>query len=263
MAVAEVNHAWDHIWQQKPAFLPVNIEHDSIGTLIGTLVDALPTSTVTFLDIGSGPGSRTIPIIGSRSDIQLILLDQSSEALSLAKEHANKQGVKASYVRADGFTLPFADASLSCVFANGVNEHFVDPLRQGLITEMTRVTESNGSVAIMVPNKLNPFHTANKRVREMNGTWPFGPQYDFTPTELRERMGRAGLTDITSYGVGTFTSWIRALPKDSQNGFYNAPTPYNWLNNKLWKLDANTTSPLNQALGREILVMGRKLPAQK
>lgn len=254
---SEVNNTWDQLWKQNPSFRPVNTEHDSISILTRTLMDNLPESRMTFLDVGSGPGSRSVPIVGSREGVQLILLDQSRTALELAQGNVSEQ-VSAHYVQADGFKLPFADESLNCVFANGVNEHFLDPDRQQLIDEMARVVKPEGYLALMVPNKLNPFHTANKVISEKRGTWKFGPQYDFTPRELQQRMRDAGLDDIKSFGVGAFTSWIRMLPREKQGKHYQAPTPLQHLNNALWKLDAQTGSPINRHFGREILVLGKK-----
>lgn len=253
----EVNRTWDNLWREKRSFRPIDTEHDSISILTRTLLENLPCSQMTFLDVGSGPGSRSVPIVGSRKGVQLILLDQSRAALELAQKNTN-ESTSAQYIQADGFQLPFVDRSIACVFANGVNEHFLDPERQQLIDEMTRVVGLNGHVALIVPNRLNPFHTANKIVSEGKGTWKFGPQYDFTLHELQRRMVDAGLVGIRSFGVGAFTSWIRVLPHEKQGKYYQSPTPSQWLNNILWKLDAQTSSFINRNFGREILVLGRK-----
>ncbi|MCL4419006.1 class I SAM-dependent methyltransferase [Patescibacteria group bacterium] len=254
----EVSTVWTRHWQEKPAFVPVDTGHDSISILTRVVVKRLPDDSVTFVDIGSGPGSRTIPIVGGRESLELILLDQSSDALRLAQDHAQDQSVRANYVQADGFRLPLSDSSIGCVFANGLNEHFLDPLRQALINEMVRVSKQDGFVAIIVPNKLNPFHTGNKTLQELRGRWTHGPQYDFTPHELQKRMQLAGLREVELYGVGAFTSWIRLLPRDKQDPFHKSPTPLKLLNQALWSLDANTNSIFNRKFGREILGIGIK-----
>ncbi len=253
----EVNRTWDDLWKENPSCRPVDTEHDSISILTRTLIENLSCNQMTFLDVGSGPGSRSVPIVGSKEGVQLILLDQSRTALELAQQNTN-ESISAQYVQADGFQLPFPDRSITCVFANGVNEHFLDPERQQLIDEMTRVVKPNGYIALMVPNKLNPFHTASKIISEKRGSWKFGPQYDFTPNELQQRMADAGLEDIKSFGVGAFTSWIRILPHERQGKYYQSPTPFKELNNILWRLDAQTSSSINRNFGREILVLARK-----
>jgi SAM-dependent methyltransferase len=258
MSQKEVLQVWNNIWEKNPNFKPINYDHDSISILTRILVNVFPPDHMTFLDVGSGPGSRTIPIIGSREHTQLILLDQSKNALDIAIKYAKQKEVPVNYVQANGFQLPFPDKSISCVFANGVNEHFCDPLRQQFITEMSRVAKEDGTVAIIVPNKWNFFHTTNKIIRESMGTWPFGPQFDFTPHELKQRMKKAGLREIKHHGAGAFTSWIRMLPRNKQIRFYVSPTPIKMINEYLWKLDENTFSLVNRYLGREILVFGKK-----
>lgn len=259
MASAEVNSTWNGIWKNSPPFAPVDAEHDTISVLTRRVINNLNDGKNIFLDIGAGPGSRTIPIVGSRPDINLILFDQSKKALELGQKFASDLQVNSAFVQGDGFQLPFPDNSVSCVFANGLNEHFLDPLRQNLIEEMVRTTKPEGIVAIIVPNKLNPFNTVNKIVSERRGTWEYGPQYDFTPNELLERMEKAGLKDLKTYGVGAYTSIVRMLPRERQKRFYKSPTPFGWLNKRLWDIDCNDTSPINRRLGREILVIGKKL----
>ena len=258
MNIPEVKQVWNQYWQKEPNFLPVNPDHDSISALLTTLITNLPDTHLTFLDLGSGPGSRTIPILAQRKNTEIILLDQSLKALELAKKHADKKQVKTINVAGDGFTLPFGESQLDCVYSNGVNEHFLDPLRQKLIAEMVRIVKPAGYVSIMVPNKLNPFHSANKMIQEKKGTWPFGPQYDFSPNELLGRMKKAGLIKLKLFGVGAFTSWIRMLPRNEQDKYYHSPTPLKTLSDWLWKHDAQTDSWINRWLGREILVMGQK-----
>lgn len=258
MTNLEVKGVWSQYWQKEPNFLPVNPKHDSISTLLLTLVNNLPDSNVTFLDVGSGPGSRTIPILGQKGNIEIILFDQSLKALQLAEKHASELQVKILEINGDAFFLPFKDSSLKCVYSNGVNEHFLDPLRQKLIEEMTRIVEPQGFVAIMVPNRFNPFHSASKFIQERKGAWPFGPQYDFSPSELIKRMEKTGLTKLKIFGVGAFTSWIRMLPRSDQDKFYRSPTPFKIFNELLWKYDAQTSSTVNRYLGREILVLGQK-----
>lgn len=260
MAVAEVNQVWQNIWAEKPSFVPFDPVNDSISVLTRAAVIKLDTGKrITFVDVGAGPGSRTIPVVGADSFINIVLLDQSQEALSLARKHALRLDINSvNFIQADGFTMPFDDGSLECVFANGLNEHFQDPLRQELIEEMARVVAPGGLLALIVPNKWNPFYSRWKITSERNGVWPFGPQFDFDPVELQERMDDCNLFDITLQGVGAFTSWIRMIPRSKQRKFYISPTPSKLLNSLLWKIDTDTSSFINRYFGREILVTGRK-----
>lgn len=255
MAEYAVNEAWDKRWETMPNFAPVSFDHDTISAITNQVVSRLRRGG-TLVDVGSGPGSRTIPLAGPKTN--LILLDQSLKALQLAKDYAISKGVEATYVQADAFAIPLADNSVDGTLSNGVNEHFLDPQRQQLFNEMARVVRPGGIVAVAVPNKRNVFHRVNKKAREIRGTWPFGPQYDYTPKELRRRMHDAQLADVQMYGVGAFTSWIRLFPERMQRKLHEKPTPSRRLNQFLWKHDAQITSPINRRFGREIFAIGVK-----
>ena len=71
MNIPEVKQVWNQYWQKEPNFLPVNPDHDSISALLTTLITNLPDTHLTFLDLGSGPGSRTIPILGQRKNTEI------------------------------------------------------------------------------------------------------------------------------------------------------------------------------------------------
>ncbi|MDO8573831.1 MAG: class I SAM-dependent methyltransferase [Candidatus Daviesbacteria bacterium] len=255
----EVPDVWRKYWETKPQFIPVNPKTDTISILTKIVIGKLKDRAgALFLDIGCGPGSRTIPIVGSEPNIKLLLLDQAKNVLNTAKDYASSQNIRGDLILADAFMIPIKDGSIDCVASIGLNEHFSDPARQDLICEMTRVVKPGGILALIVPNKYNLFHTFNKRISEFRGTWAYGPMFDFTPFELRARMEKAGLVDLESYGVGAYTSWIRLMKRENQRKYYVQPTPSSTLNNLLWRLDANTTSVVNRFLGREIMVIGYK-----
>lgn len=255
MAEQVVNHTWNTFWKRSRNFAPVSFDHDTISIITKQVLSRVRRGG-TFVDVGSGPGSRTTPLAAGTTHITL--LDQSAEALHLARDYATSYNKSVSLIEADGFAMPFANNTVDAAFSNGLNEHFLEPARQGLFNEMARIVKPEGIVAVIVPNKLNPFHTANKIVREMTGTWPFGPQYDFTPRELKQKMERAGLADVHMHGVGAFTSWIRLFPRERQTKLHKKPTPSRRVNQILWHLDANTSSPINRQFGREIFAIGVK-----
>lgn len=91
--------------------------------------------------------------------------------------------------------LNCADNRFSLVFNEGVPQHWRDEeRRQGAINEMARV--SKDMVVIIGNNGLN------LKEQEIDRTFQFGysgmppTRKCFTPDELKERMGKAGLTEI-------------------------------------------------------------------
>lgn len=254
----QLREAWQRIWTDNYVFEPINYKHDTISMLVYTALGKIRETTGVFLDVGSGPGSRTIPSLKEFPQLKLVLLDASQEALAKAKDFAFAKGVHADFVRGDAFEIPLPDCSVECVFSNGFNEHFIGAERQQLFNEMARVAKIGGSIVIITPNKLNPFHTLNKIIQEKRGSWIYGPQYDFIPGELIHRMENAGLSHIEVYGAGAYTSWVRLLPRNVQRGLVISPTPISSINNILHNLDAQVDSKINRLFGREIMVIGRK-----
>lgn len=254
-----LNKDWESTWNNdRYVFQPISLRYDTISALIFTALRQIENSPGVFLDVGSGPGSRTVPILKEFPFLKLVLLDTSQKALTLGKEYALKQNAKADLIRADAFRVPLPDCSVKYVFSNGLNEHFQGVARQQLFDEMVRVAEMGGAVVVITPNKLNPFHTMNKATQEKRGSWIYGPQYDFNPRELISRMGNAGLVDVKQFGVGAFTSWMRLLPRNLQRGMVISPTPIGGINRALHNLDMDVESGINRMFGREIMVIGRK-----
>lgn len=253
-----LNKNWENIWADGYVFEPISLQHDTISTLIFTALRQVKDGSGVFLDVGSGPGSRTIPILREFPFLKLVLLDTSQKALTKGKEYASQQNVKANLIRADAFKIPLPDCSVKYVFSNGLNEHFQGDARQQLFDEMVRVAEIGGSVIVITPNKLNPFHSMNKVIQEKRGSWIYGPQYDFNPSELIDRMENAELVDVKEYGVGAFTSWMRLFSRNAQRGIIISPTPIESVNKILHNLDRNVESGINRLFGREIMVIGKK-----
>ncbi len=258
-AKVKVQASWDRIWtDRRYLFRPVSLKNDTISVLLARALKTIEKSSGIFLDVGSGPGSRTIPLVGKLGKFRLMLLDNSPKALFEGARYASAKKVKAYFVKGDAFRIPFDSNSIACTFSNGLNEHFDGRDRQELFNEMARVTRRGGVVVIIVPNKLNPFHSLNKMVREKKGSWIYGPQYDFTPSELIRCMEKAGLRHIEEFGAGAFTSWIRLFAREKQQRLVSYPTPFKILNRALHNLDMKVDSAINKKFGREIMVIGKK-----
>ncbi len=209
----------------------------------------------TVLDVGSGPGYRTRRVF---RDCDLTLLECSETALQQARDD-RIEGSKVTLLQADYFDIPLEDGSVDLLVANGINEHYLDPVRQQLFEELYRIVRPcGGRMALIVPNGLNPFHALWKGIAEQRGTWSFGPQYDFTPAELYARMYHVGFDYLECFGVGAFTSWVRLFPKSLQRELVKNPTPSRRLNELLVNLDSTSTSRSNRYLGREVMVVGYK-----
>lgn len=255
----KVTRAFEKLHQKGLHGLPQPSAFDTITSLLSEAFGNIkPSSNLLVLDVGSAAGFRTRRYF---KHFNLILLDASREALRKAEEDQvsikGGQG-KVDYLQANYFNLPFEDNSIDLIVANGINEHYLDPKRQSLFEEMYRVLKNGGRMAVIVPNKLNLFHTLWKTYSQLKNTWPYGPQYDFTPMELQWRMKNLSFKRIKWHGVGAFSSWIRLFPREKQNGLVKNPTPFQYLNQLIFRLDSQTSSSINRNFGREIMVVGYK-----
>ena len=103
----------------------------------------------TVLDVGGGPGYFAAAFEGAGFDYIGVEPDP-------AEMHAGPaSGGAATYVRASGTALPFADASVDICLSSNVAEHVPEPWRLG--REMLRVTKPGGLAVLSYTVWLGPF----------------------------------------------------------------------------------------------------------
>ncbi|KGJ93864.1 malonyl-ACP O-methyltransferase BioC [Colwellia psychrerythraea] len=131
---------------------------------------------LTVLDLGSGTGFFTDLLAGSYS--QVIGLDISSEMLSFAREHRNKNII---WLEADAHKIPLKDNSIDFIYSNLVIQWF-DPLDEA-ITEMLRVLKPGGLLIFttLVDGTLHELKSSWKQVDDDQHVIDFK-----TVTELNE-----------------------------------------------------------------------------
>jgi SAM-dependent methyltransferase len=103
----------------------------------------------TLLDVGGGPGFFAAAF--ERAGFRYVGVEPDP-----AEMHAGPatEG-SATYVRASGMALPFADASVDICLSSNVAEHVSDPWALG--NEMLRVTKPGGLVVLSYTVWLGPF----------------------------------------------------------------------------------------------------------
>ncbi len=137
--------------QSDPARFYTSLADDTvemIGDLWrGTHSEAAAGRTV--LDVGGGPGYFAAAFEGAGFDYIGVEPDP-------AEMHAGPaSGGAATYVRASGTALPFADASVDICLSSNVAEHVPEPWRLG--REMLRVTKPGGLAVLSYTVWLGPF----------------------------------------------------------------------------------------------------------
>jgi SAM-dependent methyltransferase len=108
-----------------------------------------PATGRTLLDVGGGPGYFAAAFGAAGLDYIGVEPDP-------AEMHAGPAaGGAATYVRASGTALPFADASVDICLSSNVAEHVPQPWRLG--REMLRVTRPGGLAVLSYTVWLGPF----------------------------------------------------------------------------------------------------------
>jgi SAM-dependent methyltransferase len=108
-----------------------------------------PATDRTLLDVGGGPGYFAAAFAAAGLDYIGVEPDP-------AEMHAGPAaGGTATYVRASGTALPFADSSVDICLSSNVAEHVPQPWRLG--GEMLRVTKPGGLAVLSYTVWLGPF----------------------------------------------------------------------------------------------------------
>ncbi len=122
-----------------------DIDRPNAARLWRAMREIMPLQGRSVLDLGCGAG-WAVRMAVARGASHVVGLDFSATALQLARQHPSD----ASWVLADGSTLPFQDASFDRVFSHGAMEHFPD-VREGF-RELHRVLRPGGVAVTVVPN---------------------------------------------------------------------------------------------------------------
>ncbi|OBG14226.1 SAM-dependent methyltransferase [Mycolicibacterium celeriflavum] len=112
-------------------------------------VHGSPAAGQTVLDVGGGPGYFS----GSFGDKGFRYIGVEPDPAEMHGGPATTTA--ATYVRASGMALPFADASVDICLSSNVAEHVPQPWRMG--REMLRVTRPGGLVVLSYTVWLGPF----------------------------------------------------------------------------------------------------------
>jgi SAM-dependent methyltransferase len=102
-----------------------------------------------LLDVGGGPGYFATAF----EDAGFVYVGVEPDSAEMHSGPAT--GGAASYVRASGMALPFADASVDICLSSNVAEHVPEPWR--MAREMLRVTKPGGLVVLSYTVWLGPF----------------------------------------------------------------------------------------------------------
>lgn len=130
----------------------------------------------TVLDLGCGAGANTLALFGNRTDVDVVGLDISRNAVEAYQKRTGRPAVLG-----HGERLDFPDASFDLVICDDVIEHVVDP--DLLVEEIRRVLVPGGHLLLSTPNLAAWFN----RIALLVGLQPA-----FSEVSTRHIFGRPG-----------------------------------------------------------------------
>lgn len=143
------------------------------------------------LDIGTGSGCIAIALKKLHPEWQVTGIDISAEAIEVAKENAQKNGVKAEFRRMDVLTNPFDSiGTFDIVVSNP--PYICEKEKEGM---RRNVLEYEPAQALFVPDD-NPL-VFYRRIAQLNlGQYLFFEINEAYAEEMRELLSEFGYTDI-------------------------------------------------------------------
>jgi SAM-dependent methyltransferase len=228
------------------------------------LLEHLPPTPASVLDVGGGAGHQSFPLAQAGFDVTL--LDPSTAMLERAKERLLQLPEvtqrRVTFVQADG---EHADEALdgrrfAAVLCHGVLGYLEDP--EPLVSQLCRCADTGGIVSIMTGNaKASAVQPALERrwedalaafdIRSGVGVLGLHSRAD-TVEEVSELLKGGGVEPVDWYGVWLFVDWLEfsgvTLDPDDEEQVAATATV---------ELEASRRDPYRQ-LSRVFHLVGRK-----
>ncbi len=183
---------WDDFWKRDRDLDEI---YDNDGRIPEEILKRMDIKDSIVMEVGAATARDSVVL--AENGAVSIALDYSHEALRLAREAAERAGVRLLLVCGDALALPFKENSIDLVFHQGVLEHFRDPSM--LLSENARVLKRGGTVLADVPQTIH-IYTVIKKILIAFNAWFAGWETQFTPRSLSILLEKAGFEPTGVYG---------------------------------------------------------------
>lgn len=184
---------WSRFWRERAAIDEV---YPTAGRVVEQLAAEGPVRGKLVLEVGAGSGRDSVGL-AERGAVS-VMLDYSMASLQVARDVADRSGVRPLLVRADALRMPFREGAFDAVFHQGLLEHFRDPMP--LLRENVRALKRDGLLLVDVPQRWHLYTLAKHALIAM-GKWFAGWETEFSIGQLSGLMTRAGVRVERRYGA--------------------------------------------------------------
>jgi 2-polyprenyl-6-hydroxyphenyl methylase/3-demethylubiquinone-9 3-methyltransferase len=189
---------WDPNGSFRPLhdFTPIRVEYlkHSFARQFGRDLDvARPFEGLTLLDVGCGGGLMTEPMC--RLGFSVVGIDASAEAINIATEHAQAQGLDITYINTTPEKYAEKHAQADAVISLDVVEHVPDV--QGFLAACSENVRMGGAMIVTTINKTWKSYVFAKLMAEYVLRMVPKGTHDHArfirPAYLKSNMAKAGL----------------------------------------------------------------------
>ena len=164
---------------------------EAFPVLAGEIVDFTKKSKGTCVDIGCGPGYLALAV-AKITELKVYALDISEQAVDLAKQYAEKEGLSKRVfpVHGDVHKMPFDDDSMDLIVSRGSLPFWSD--KTLAFKEIRRILKPDGKACIGCG-----FGSGYVKIADMSHSKNRKPPKKFRHDDILQSLVDAGITEYT------------------------------------------------------------------
>ena len=164
-----------------------------------------PVKSKSIIEAGSGSGKNSFRL--AKKGANITLLDISEIALEKAKKYYKKKDIQANFIIGDIFNIPLEANKFDIVWNAGVIEHWTGENQVKCLSEMLRITSSDGLLITLNPNSFSFLHQWGKKVFSFFKFYRYPDEINIKTLEYQSQKA-GGMLLKKEYSIGFFVLFI-------------------------------------------------------
>lgn len=190
--------AWDSVWNNINNSFILRIHRKVCNKVIFYLykrfLDYVNLKNPDIIELGCGSGELSAKLL-KRYGGSVTLVDNSENALNLAKSNYRSKNLKACFLKKDLFCF-HSKKKYDLVHSEGLIEHFIGAKQRKIINIHKDLAKKNGYILISVPRETWYYKIFRKFLEKRK--WIFGFEKPLDEKELKDLLEKSGLNVIKS-----------------------------------------------------------------